>query len=228
MKHILYMAWRYLRFHWAKTLILLLSISLIIYIPVGLRAFVDEGRRQLIARAVRTPLLIGAKGSPLELTLNALYFGAELPDLMKHGEAARVAEGGLARPIPLYVRFRAQDDPIVGTSLDYFDFRGLQVAAGRLAHVRDEPLRGGGDPDLADGLRQADRAGFSMPRRRARPTRRKSRPGGGRLSKPPSRPTRVLSPFTPALPLLVRLSVYLFAVEPRRARRVRSLFSRIR
>jgi putative ABC transport system permease protein len=125
------MAWRYLRYHWVKTLILLLSISLIIYIPVGLRALVAEGRSQLIARAQATPLLIGTKGSPLELTLNSLYFAADVPDPMRYDEVSKVAESGLAQPIPLYVRFRSQSDAIVGTTLDYLDFRGLRIAAGQ-------------------------------------------------------------------------------------------------
>jgi putative ABC transport system permease protein len=48
-----------------------------------------------------------------------------------YAEAERVADSGLADPIPLYVRFRVGEHPIVGTSLEYFDFRGLRVAAGR-------------------------------------------------------------------------------------------------
>ncbi len=50
---------------------------------------------------------------------------------MQHNEAGRVSGNGLAQPIPLYVRFRSQGDPIVGTSIDYFAFRGLKLAAGR-------------------------------------------------------------------------------------------------
>jgi putative ABC transport system permease protein len=37
----------------------------------------------------------------------------------------------LALPIPLYVRFQARGNPIVGTTLDYFDFRNLRIAQGR-------------------------------------------------------------------------------------------------
>jgi putative ABC transport system permease protein len=43
----------------------------------------------------------------------------------------QVNKTGLALPIPLYVRFKARGAPIVGTTLDYFDFRGLAVAEGR-------------------------------------------------------------------------------------------------
>ena len=71
------------------------------------------------------------KGSPLELVLSSLYFGQDVPERLPYGETARIRETGLARAIPLYVRFRAGKDPIVGTTVDYFDFRGLRIAAGR-------------------------------------------------------------------------------------------------
>jgi putative ABC transport system permease protein len=125
------MAWRYLAYHRYKSAVLLLSITLIVYIPVGLRVLVRQSEARLTARAEATPLLVGARGSPLELVLNSLYFGADVPETIPFAEAARIAASGLARPIPLYVRYRARDDAIVGTTLDYFDFRGLRIAAGR-------------------------------------------------------------------------------------------------
>lgn len=127
----LYLAWHYLLHHRVKTSILLASITLILFLPVGLRVLVDQSSRQLLERAAATPLLVGAAGSPLELTLNTLYFRAEVPKPLEHGEVSRVTAGGLARAIPLHVRFRARGHPIVGTTLDYFPFRGLRVAEGR-------------------------------------------------------------------------------------------------
>ncbi len=130
MSDVLYMAARYLAFHRWKTTILVLSIALILSVPAGLRVVVRQSRQQLMARAEATPLLIGAPGSPLELVLNSLYARAEVPDELPYREVERVRETGLAEPIPLYVRFRAQDDPIVGTTLDYFEFRHLRPADG--------------------------------------------------------------------------------------------------
>jgi len=130
-RHRLYLAWRYLAHHRFKTAILVTSILLILYVPAALRVLVRQSEEQLTARAAATPLLIGARGSPLELVLNSLYFGHEVPARMDYGEVARVADTGFALPVPLYVRFRAGKDPIVGTTLDYFDFRGLRLARGR-------------------------------------------------------------------------------------------------
>ena len=52
-----------------------------------------------------------------------------IPDLV--AQALRIAESKLARAIPLYVRFEARGRPIVGTSIDYFEFRGAKLATGR-------------------------------------------------------------------------------------------------
>ena len=131
MKSILFLAWRYLAYHRLKTAILVSSITLILYLPVGLRVLVDQSSQQLTARAASTPLIVGAKGSPLELVLNTLYFGSEPPELSRYAEIGRITDTELAAAIPLYVRFRAQDHPIVGTTLDYFEFRGLEIQSGR-------------------------------------------------------------------------------------------------
>jgi len=129
--HVLYLAWRYLAHHRVKTAILIFSIMLIVFLPVGLRVLVKQSERELTNRAAFTPLIVGARGSPLELVLNSLYFESDTPAVMRHAEATRVAESGLALAIPLYTRFRVRQQPIVGTTLDYFDFRRLRIAAGR-------------------------------------------------------------------------------------------------
>jgi len=131
MRGALYLALRYLAHNRIKSAVLVGSIALIGFLPSGLRVLVGQSERQLTARADATPLLVGAKGSPLELVLNSLYFASDVPATMRYGEAERIGDSGLALAIPLYVRFRAQRDPIVATTLDYFPFRGLRVARGR-------------------------------------------------------------------------------------------------
>ena len=131
MKQSLYLAWRYLAYHRFKTAILITSITLIVYLPVGLQVLVSQSAEQLTSRAEATPLIVGAKGSPLELVLNTLYFESDTPEVMRYAEVTRIAESGLATPIPLYTRFQARRHPIVGTTLDYFEFRGLRIASGR-------------------------------------------------------------------------------------------------
>jgi len=140
--NILYLVWRYLVFHRWKTVILVTSITLIIYLPVGLNVLVDQSSAQLTARAAATPLIVGARGSPLELTLNSLYFESAPPTLSKYRQTERIRATGLATPIPLYVRFNVRGHPIVGTTLEYFDFRRLRIRQGRAMALLGEAVLG--------------------------------------------------------------------------------------
>jgi len=142
MGDVLYLAWRYLLYHRLKTAILVTSIMLIMYLPIGLNVVVEQSAEHLTARAEATPLLVGAKGSPLELALNSLYFSEEYPELIDYAEATSVTESRLADAIPLYVRFRSRSHPIVGTSLDYFRFHELRFASGRSMAVLGECVVG--------------------------------------------------------------------------------------
>ena len=117
-------------FNKVKTFTLVACITLIIFLPVFLEILLVESERQLLSRAVSTPLVVGAKGSSLDLIMNTLYFGDEVPELINMEASEKVIESDLALPIPVYVRFRTREHPIVGTTLDYFDFRGLKVREG--------------------------------------------------------------------------------------------------
>ncbi len=142
MKGVLYLAWRYLAYNRFKTAILVTAVTLIVYLPIGLRVLVTQSAEQLTARADATPLVLGLRGSPLELVLNSLYFGSDVPATMPYGEMEAAGEDGLVQVIPLHTRFRSQDTPIVGTNLDYFEVRGLRVAEGRRMAVLGEAVLG--------------------------------------------------------------------------------------
>jgi len=138
----LYIAWKYVSFNKVKTATLVACITLIGFLPLALELLLNESERQLMSRAVSTPLLIGAKGSALDLVMSTLYFGDGVPELINMKTAVRVGDSNLASPIPIYARFRARGHPIVGTTLDYFDFRGLKLAEGRLLALLGECVLG--------------------------------------------------------------------------------------
>lgn len=131
MKGVLALAWRYLIWHRWKTAILVLAVTLVIYLPVGLQLVIQQTARDMTARADHSPLLLGGRGSPLELVLNSLYFSTGQPPALGYGNLHEVIDTGLASAVPLYVRFQSQGFPIVGTNLDYFRFRNLEIDAGR-------------------------------------------------------------------------------------------------
>ncbi|MEH6583521.1 MAG: ABC transporter permease [Halioglobus sp.] len=142
MRGIFYLAWRYLAWHRWKSLILVAAITLVVFLPAAIQVLVDQTAAQLGVRAASTPLLIGAKGSPLELTLNSLYLQSTPPASLPFSEVDMVRQQDLATPIPLYVRFKSQGAAIVGTSLAYFDYRGLAIASGRSMAVLGEAVIG--------------------------------------------------------------------------------------
>jgi putative ABC transport system permease protein len=127
----LYIAWQYIRYNRIKTAVLVACITLITFLPFSLQLLLNESERQLMSRAVETPLVAGAKGSSLDLVMNTLYFGDDVPELITLAASDRIADADLALPTPMYVRFKARGNPIVGTTLDYFEFRGLKIDQGR-------------------------------------------------------------------------------------------------
>jgi putative ABC transport system permease protein len=138
----LYIAWKYISYNRIKTIVLVACITLISFLPFALQLLLNESERQLMSRAVETPLVVGAKGSSLDLVMNTLYFGDDVPELMTMTASDRIADTDLALPIPIYVRFKARGNPIVGTTLDYFEFRGLTIALGRQLAVLGDCVLG--------------------------------------------------------------------------------------
>ncbi len=137
-----YIAWRYVSFNKIKTATLVACVTLISFLPLSLQLLLEESERQLMSRAVSTPLVVGAKGSSLDLVMNTLYFDDEVPELITVAASNRVMDTDLALPIPVYARFQARGNPIVGTTLDYFDFRGLKIAQGRQLAVLGDCVLG--------------------------------------------------------------------------------------
>ena len=142
MKGAFFLGLRYLRFHRFKSTVLLASVTLMMFLPTTTRLLVADSATALTARAQSTPLLLGARGGDLELVLNALYFHAGQPPALPHSALDDIHKSGLAKGIPLYTRFQSRGAPIVGTSLDYFEFRDLQLASGRFMGLLGEAVIG--------------------------------------------------------------------------------------
>ncbi|MFA9408633.1 MAG: ABC transporter permease [Candidatus Dadabacteria bacterium] len=126
----LYLAWRYILHNKIKTIIMVTSVTVIFYLPIGLNILVNETQEQLMARASSTPLIVGAKGSSLDLVINTLYFEPADFEELTMLAVDKIYETGFAVPIPMFIKFQARSFPIVGTAMEYFDFRGLEIEKG--------------------------------------------------------------------------------------------------
>ena len=149
MKNNLYLAYRYLIFNKIRSLVLISCITIIAVLPLTLEILLNESERQLALRAELSPLLLGAKGSALDLVMNSLYFSDEVPQTITMAATEQVMDSELAMPIPLYIRFQARSFPIVGTTLDYFDFRKLELEQGKMFTSLGQCVIGS---DVADKL----------------------------------------------------------------------------
>lgn len=136
--HAFYLAGQYIRHNRIKSLLLICGVTLTIVVPAAVFILVRFGEAWLLSRAASTPMVIGAKGSRVDLSLHALYFRSKAPAPISMAEFTYLRDTGLATPVPLYGRFTARSYPIVGTTLDYFSFRNVPIASGRqLAKLGD-------------------------------------------------------------------------------------------
>ena len=138
----LFLAYAYLRYHWARSVILVLVAALILFVPIATQILLSTSERALVARGEATPLLLGSRGSQLDLTMAALYFSEERPDPVAMREVEDVWDSGLGLPIPVHTAFSSGGFRIVGTTLDYFDFRDLRFGDGRGLAVLGEAVLG--------------------------------------------------------------------------------------
>ena len=142
MKDSIYLAWRYLHHHRAKTLLIVLSLSVFLGLPLVMRAMSHATQQSLLSRAKSTPLLLGKKGSSLDLVVEALHFQLKGVEPITEADVDAINATRLALGIPIRTGLMARDFPLVGTSLEYFPFRGLRIAEGRELAIMGECVLG--------------------------------------------------------------------------------------
>jgi len=132
MMRLLLLTWRYMAFNKIKSAIMVVCLTITLFLPIAVHVMISHYENDLMARAESTPLIVGAKGNRYDLVLKSLYFTTENPESITMAEVDAVSDSGRAKTIPLHIAFTARQRPIVGTSLDYFEFRGLDVVDGTL------------------------------------------------------------------------------------------------
>lgn len=132
------LAWLYICHNKLKSAILVACIFLTALLPIAIQILLIQFDQKIVSRASSTPAVIGAKGSRLDLTLNAIYFKSDSASTIPYSEVAKIQESELAAAIPIHSLYTARKFPVVGTSVDYFDFRNLTLSQGaRFAFLGD-------------------------------------------------------------------------------------------
>lgn len=142
MNSTLLLAWRYLAYHRFRSLVLVACIALTLLLPLAVQLLVSSYREELAARADSTPLVLGRHGSRYDLVLNSLYFLGRVPRPLELEQADQLQESGLGLCIPLQNAATARGFPLVGTSHDYYGFRGLEPARGSLPLLLGDAVLG--------------------------------------------------------------------------------------
>ncbi|MAJ29335.1 hypothetical protein CBD41_07950 [bacterium TMED181] len=127
---LLRLAWKSLVHHKVRSFVLVLCIGLLGVLPLAVEGLIDLYRTQLEARALTTPLVVGAPGSRSDLLIHALYFRGSVESSIPMRFARSVADEGRAIPIPLHIAGTVRKFPLVGTTPDYAPFRNLRFATG--------------------------------------------------------------------------------------------------
>lgn len=142
-----------LRRHPVPTVILVLCLGLTIALPWTGRVLVADYRDQLLARADDTPLVLGERGDRFDVVLAALYFRTGRAGVVPFPETERLRAEAPGVVVPVSARATAQGAPLVGTSPEYFEQRGLRAAVGEL------PLFAG---EVVLGARLAEEKGLTV------------------------------------------------------------------
>jgi putative ABC transport system permease protein len=173
MKHALFLAWRSLSWYRGRSLTIILSLAITLWLPITVRLVLNQFRSEISARAQATPLVVGARGSRIDLTLHALYFETQPPADITMAESDQIAGSTLGTAIPLHIRYRTQSrpgidgSPIVGTSPEYFEFRGLSFESGDTFSILGDCVVGAGvarrmQLAVGDSLLSAPRNAFNL------------------------------------------------------------------
>ncbi|MBX3420623.1 MAG: hypothetical protein KF752_03605 [Pirellulaceae bacterium] len=131
MRSMLLLAWRYTRYYWGRTAILVAVLTITCYLPLATHWSIQLFERQATLRAAQTPLVVGAQGSRFGLVMHALYFRGESPPAIPQSELRSIQQSQLAQAIPIHARYRARGVPVVGTTQHYFQWRGLTIERGQ-------------------------------------------------------------------------------------------------
>lgn len=143
------LAWRHVQHHVGQTTILVVCLVVSMSLPALVQVVTARYETDLTARADATPHVVGTRGSRFDLTLAALYFRPTDVDPVPYGAVDELAARREGVVIPLHQRFTARGFPVVATSPEYYELRGLRPTVGTVPLIVGDALLGA---DAADEL----------------------------------------------------------------------------
>jgi putative ABC transport system permease protein len=155
MRNLLYLAFSYLKYHRIRTLILVLTLLSLFYLPLALSLITDLSEKSLNSRAEDSPVVIGSRGSDLDLVMNALYFQVSSQREIPYKILSVLNDMNMGVPVPYYLGDSARSIPVVGTSPAYFTHRNLRLNEGQMIAGLGDCVLGSKAADVL-GLKPGD------------------------------------------------------------------------
>ena len=136
--NLLTLSWKYLRFRPLATGLNVILLAFGLAIITVLLLVQHQFEQKMTRDAAGIDLVVGAKGSPLQLILSSVYHIDFPTGNIKMEEAQRISRSRLVKQvIPLAMGDNVQGLRILGTNHDYLDLYAVKFAAGK---VWDKPF----------------------------------------------------------------------------------------
>uniref|UniRef100_UPI004047F7FE ABC transporter permease n=1 Tax=Algoriphagus sp. TaxID=1872435 RepID=UPI004047F7FE len=130
--NLLTLSWKYLSFRPLPTGLNVILLAFGLAIITVLLLVQHQFEQKMTRDSVGIDLVVGAKGSPLQLILSSVYHIDFPTGNIKIEEAQRISKSRLVKQvIPLAMGDNVQGLRILGTNHDYLDLYGVKFAAGK-------------------------------------------------------------------------------------------------
>ena len=130
--NLLTLSWKYLRFRPLATGLNVILLAFGLAIITVLLLVQHQFEQKMTRDAAGIDLVVGAKGSPLQLILSSVYHIDFPTGNIKMEEAQRISRSRLVKQvIPLAMGDNVQGLRILGTNHDYLDLYAVKFAAGK-------------------------------------------------------------------------------------------------
>ncbi|QDU84544.1 hypothetical protein Pla163_16550 [Planctomycetes bacterium Pla163] len=142
MNGLVYLTWNYLRRRPGPSALLAACLGIALLLPAVTHVLTSGFEDALRERSDATPLVLGAAGPPLDLTLAGLYFSRDGLEPLTTGLARRIGAREDLLAVPLDLEFTTRGRALVGTVPEYFEERGIVARTGHLPFVAGEVVLG--------------------------------------------------------------------------------------
>ena len=126
------LVWRYITFYKIRSFIIISTLVVIIVTPLVSSSLGTGLVEKVSERGLKTPLLITRRGGKIKETLSALFFlKRESGQRLLYKDFLEIEESDYrGSSVPLFVKYYSNQSPVIGTHLEYFEFRNLTFFKG--------------------------------------------------------------------------------------------------